>query len=69
MIRALLYSIFVQLLVSCGNGEVGAATYTIGGTLTGLEGGTVSLFNNVASDRLDLNTDGTFTFAKKSSKL
>lgn len=53
------------MLVSCGNGEVGAATYTIGGTLTGLEGGTVSLFNNVASDRLDLNTDGTFTFAKK----
>lgn len=45
--------------LSCGDGAV--ATFTIGGTLTGLAG-TVVLQNNAADD-LTLTEDGSFTFA------
>ena len=69
-IKVLLCSIPLPWLVGCGNGEIGTTNqltqaYSIGGTLNGLEGGTVSLLNNATSERLDLNTDGTFTFVNK----
>ena len=63
-----------ECTVANGAGEVGdtdvttvavsceAATYTIGGTISGISGGTATLTNN-GGDELALTTDGDFAFA------
>jgi hypothetical protein len=57
------WAIAVLALAACGGSEnnVGAATYTVGGTLTGLSG-TIVLVNN-GGDDLTLTENGSFTFA------
>ena len=53
---------FVLAACSGGGGGGGTATYTIGGTVTGLEGTGLVLQNN-GGDDIAISTDGSFTFA------
>ena len=55
------------LLASCGGGEGeggSAATYTVGGTITGLTASGGVVLRNNGGDDLTLTHDGPFTFAK-----
>lgn len=47
---------------SSGGGDSAPATYTVGGTISGLTGGTLKLQNNGSSDTLDLSQSGNYTF-------
>jgi hypothetical protein len=53
--------------ISCATGTGTAATYTIGGTITGLTASGLVLQNNLADDLTVANGASTFTFATQSS--
>ena len=67
--RLVLLSMFILPLVAC-SGDSGSQeppqlpglSYTVGGTVSGLEGRDLILQNN-AGDDLEITVDGTFTFA------
>ena len=61
--ETVLWLMFIPLVAGCsgGGGGGGAGSFTVGGTVTGLNG-TLVLQNN-GGDDLTLTTDGAFTFA------
>jgi hypothetical protein len=64
---ALLSGLLLMALTACGGGNGGggsSATYTVGGTVSGLTGSGLVLRNN-GGDALPVSASGMFTFATK----
>jgi 6-phosphogluconolactonase (cycloisomerase 2 family) len=57
-------SIILAALTACGGGSSGPATYTVGGTVTGLKGTGLVLHLDPGPD-LSVNSAGTFTFSPR----
>jgi 6-phosphogluconolactonase (cycloisomerase 2 family) len=63
LLKALIILASIMYLTACtpGNGE---PTYSVGGTVSGLEGSGLIMLNN-GGDNLSISADGSFTFATK----
>ena len=59
------FPLAVLFLAACGGGNQPAASYSVGGTLTGLAAGNSITLTNNGTDKLTLTANGAFTFPAK----